>query len=474
MPFYAFHFDVRRILYTTNAIEALNAKLRRAVRAGGYHPTYDAAMKLLFLILNRSEKEWKIGSCEWVMVKAQFAAMFGERLTRQWQHMFNSPPKQEIPDSPRTGHMPKHFYFAAAVFFAMITIAQIPMRGRANEVMHGSQIVFVVNQPSLIEGVLSAFRDHIRINLRDAKIGYKDLFFQGRTVEVRIRQSTKIDKAKVVLADMIKPLPGGATEKVMVAELALQESEGGLLRYRLTDEGLNHRLANAVMQSTEVLSRRLDELLSGDSRRSLPGLLWAMAFGTTEATIERQGECIFVKIPKGLIDPRRLESILRKPARLTFQLVDLTMSASDAINGRPPAGSTVAYTISDPPQPYLVENRIIVSNENLVDAQASFDGRTNEPVVSFRLDAKGAALFGQATLKNIGRPIAILLDNRAISVPQIREPIYSGIGQISGNFTNETATELAILLRAGPLPFDLDVLNVIPTRAFCTVSLPDN
>lgn len=82
IPFYAFPADVRRILYTTNAIEALNAKLRRAVRARGHFPTDEAAMKLLFLVLNRSEKEWKMPPREWVMAKAQFAVLFGERFTR--------------------------------------------------------------------------------------------------------------------------------------------------------------------------------------------------------------------------------------------------------------------------------------------------------------------------------------------------------------------------------------------------------
>jgi putative transposase len=82
IPFYAFHADVRRLLYTTNAIEALNAKLRRAVRARGHFPTDEAAMKLLFLVLNRSEKEWKMPPREWCMAKAQFAVLFGERFTR--------------------------------------------------------------------------------------------------------------------------------------------------------------------------------------------------------------------------------------------------------------------------------------------------------------------------------------------------------------------------------------------------------
>jgi putative transposase len=82
VPFYAFPAEVRRILYTTNAIEALNAKLRRAVRARGHFPTDEAAMKLLFLVLNRSEREWIMPAREWCMAKAQFAILFGERFTR--------------------------------------------------------------------------------------------------------------------------------------------------------------------------------------------------------------------------------------------------------------------------------------------------------------------------------------------------------------------------------------------------------
>ena len=82
VPFYAFHLDVRRLVYTTNAIEALNSKLRRAVRARGQFPTDDAAMKLLFLVLNRSEKEWTMPAREWSLAKAQFAILFGERFTR--------------------------------------------------------------------------------------------------------------------------------------------------------------------------------------------------------------------------------------------------------------------------------------------------------------------------------------------------------------------------------------------------------
>ncbi len=117
------------------------------------------------------------------------------------------------------------------------------------------------------------------------------------------------------------------------------------------------------------------------------------------------------------------------------------------------------YSTDDPPVPYLIENRVIVSGENLVDAQATFDQRTSEPVVSFRFDSKGAQRFGQATQQNVGKLFAIILDNQVISAPQIREPILGGTGQISGNFTAQSANDLAVLLRAGALPADLTIVE---------------
>jgi SecD/SecF fusion protein len=131
----------------------------------------------------------------------------------------------------------------------------------------------------------------------------------------------------------------------------------------------------------------------------------------------------------------------------------------DAIDGRPPAGSDVLNSKDDPPVPYLVQNQVIVSGDSLVDAQATFDQQSNEPVISFRFDSKGAQRFAQATQQNVGRPFAIILDKEVISAPVINEPILGGSGQISGSFTIESANELALLLRAGALPASLTVIE---------------
>jgi len=305
----------------------------------------------------------------------------------------------------------------------------------------GSHILMAVDQKDLIGDRLQATRDDIRTMLRDAKIGYTGLSGTDRTVQVRISEANEVEKAKEALKNLVAPIASGLFTGGSVVELSLEEPEPGLLRYILTDAGVDYRMRNAVTQSIEVIERRVNEL------------------GTTEPIIQRQGaDRILVQVP-GLQDPQRLKEILGQTAKLTFQMVDVTMTPQEAINGRPPAGSAVMYSTDDPPVPYLIENRVIVSGENLVDAQATFDQRTSEPVVSFRFDAKGATRFAQATQQNVGRPFAIILDNEVISAPRINEPILGGSGQISGNFTPESANDLAVLLRAGALPADLTIVE---------------
>ncbi len=305
----------------------------------------------------------------------------------------------------------------------------------------GSHILLQIDRNGMIADHLETARDDIRIALRDARIGYTGLSGSGRTVQVRIRDADQLDAAKTALASLTEPISSGLFGAGVVSELSMQEPEPGLLRFTLTDEGIDYRMATALSQSVEVVNRRVNEL------------------GTTEPIIQRQGtDRILVQVP-GLDDPQRLKDILGQTARLTFQMVDQSMPAQEAVQGRPPAGSTVMYSNDDPPIPYVIENRVIVSGENLIDAQTSFDQRTNEPVVSFRFDNQGATRFGQTTQQNVGRLFAIILDNEVISAPQIREPILGGSGQISGNFTVQSANDLAVLLRAGALPVDLNIIE---------------
>ncbi|MGA8591592.1 MAG: protein translocase subunit SecD, partial [Pseudolabrys sp.] len=178
-----------------------------------------------------------------------------------------------------------------------------------------------------------------------------------------------------------------------------------------------------------------------------------------EPLIQRQGvDRILVQVP-GLQDPTRLKELLGKTAKLDFRMVDVSIPAEQALQGRVPPDSEILYSATAPKTPNLVEKRVLVSGGDLTDAQPGFDQRTNEPIVSFRFNTSGARKFAQVTQENVGRPFAIILDNQVISAPVIREPILGGSGQISGSFTVESANDLAILLRAGALPAPLTIIE---------------
>ncbi|RUY83343.1 protein translocase subunit SecDF, partial [Mesorhizobium sp. M7A.F.Ca.CA.003.01.2.1] len=324
---------------------------------------------------------------------------------------------------------------AAPNLFSASTLAQLPnwvpkrQMTLGLDLQGGSHILLEMNQNDLIKDRLETTRDEIRTLLRDAKIGYTGLAGTGRTLQVRITDPAQIDAAKTALKTLTDPVAAGLFTGGSLQEMTLDDSEPGLLKFNVTDAGIKYRTSTALTQSIEVVERRVNEL------------------GTTEPIVQRQGDDrILVQVP-GLQDPQRLKEILGQTAKLTFQMVDQSMPVQDALNGRPPAGSSVLYSQDDPPVPYLIENRVIVSGENLVDAQATYNSQNNEPVVSFRFDSKGAARFGQATAQNVGKLFAIILDNQVISAPQIREPILGGTGQISGNFTAQSANDLAVLLR---------------------------
>jgi SecD/SecF fusion protein len=329
-----------------------------------------------------------------------------------------------------------------------------------------SQILFEVARQDLITERLNTTLDAISTRLRAGKIGYADLAGIDRTVQVRIRDAADIAKAKATLAELLLPtappadeptsmtewattaladwlLPASpdANQAASISELSMEEPEPGLLKFNLTDAGIDFRVDRAVAGSITVIGRRIDEL------------------ELDEPVIERQGIDRFLVKVSGVDDPQGLIGLLALPAKLTFRLVDQSMSAQEALDGRPPPGSTILYTIDDPPVPYIIEDNVIVSGEDLVDAQATQDQYTGQPVVMFRLDGEGARRFGQATQENVGRLFAFLLDDLIISAPLIREPILGGYGQISGNFTEQGAKDLAILLRTGALPAALKLIE---------------
>jgi preprotein translocase subunit SecD len=246
-----------------------------------------------------------------------------------------------------------------------------------------------------------------------------------------------MDNALAKLRELSTPLSGilGASGQRSVDVTA----NGNLITLTPSDAALTERIRQAVDQSIQIIERRVNEL------------------GLVEPTIQREGiDRILVQVP-GLQDPSRLKEILGKTAKLDFRMVDQSMTAEQAAESHAPQDSEVLDGEGN--QKYLIEKRVLVSGADLTDAQPGFDQRTTEPIVSFRFNSSGARKFAEATQANVGKPFAIVLDNKVISAPVIREPILGGSGQISGNFTVQSANDLAILLRAGALPAPLTIIE---------------
>jgi SecD/SecF fusion protein len=305
----------------------------------------------------------------------------------------------------------------------------------------GSHIMLKLERGDIIKERVDTTLDDVRGNLRKANIGYTGLVANGQKITFKLRDATQIDATKTALKDVTQLVSTGGFAGTSIQEATMSQTADGAFEIDLSDAGIEYRVQSAVAQSIEVVRRRVDEL------------------GTTEPLIQRQGsDRIIVQVP-GLQDPQRLKAILNKTAKLTFHLVDNTMSAQDALNSRPPANSEIVYSNDDPPVPYLIQKRPILTGENLVDSQPSFNSQNNEPVVSFKFDSTGAQKFGRVTQEHVGEPFAVVLDNAVITAPVINEPILGGQGQISGHFTAQSANDLAVLLRAGALPATLTVIE---------------
>jgi preprotein translocase subunit SecD len=305
----------------------------------------------------------------------------------------------------------------------------------------GSHILLEVDGQALRRERTAAVRDDVRRVLRDERIGYTGLAVNDRGVQFRVREPENVARAVEKTRALATPIGAAFTGVATGTDLEVQSGEGGLVTVTLTEAGLDARVRSAVDQSIEIVRTRIDQL------------------GTTEPNIARQGaNRILVQVP-GLGDPSRLKALLGQTAKLTFRMVDSSMSPQQALQSRPPAESSILYSNDEPPVPYLVENQVLVAGEDLTNAQPGFDQQTREPIVSFTFNARGAQRFAAATQANVGRPFAIVLDEKVVSAPRINEPILGGTGQISGSFTVEQANDLAILLRAGALPVPLKVIE---------------
>ena len=295
----------------------------------------------------------------------------------------------------------------------------------------GSHLLLQVDTAAVVRERMEALQEAVRDTLRQARIRYQDLSVDGPSVVVTIGDEGQVEEARRLLRD----LDPDARES---------SPEAGRIRLTLTEAAIRQREQAAVEQSLEIIRRRIDET------------------GVREPSIQRQGtDRLLVQLP-GVDDPQRMKALIGKTAKMSFHLVDDTTNLSDALAGRAPPGTQVLPLADQRAQAggggrLVVKKRVLVSGENLIDAQPTF--QQGEPVVSFRFDAIGGKRFGDATSQNVGKLLAIVLDGQVISAPRIREPILGGSGIISGTFSVPEAQDLALLLRAGALPAPLTVIE---------------
>jgi preprotein translocase subunit SecD len=297
----------------------------------------------------------------------------------------------------------------------------------------GSYLLLEVDTKALRKEKATNLLEDVRKSLRDEQILFSDLVLAPTGVTVRITDPSLVTKAFNKLSRLNQLTKSGKQE------LRLSRGDDQRISLVFSEAALAEEGSSAVDQSIEIIRRRVDEL------------------GTREPAITRQGTNRIVLQAPGESDPEKLKSVIGQTAKLTFQMVDTSVSLQEAQAGRLPPGSEILPSTDKYAPAYVVRRRVDVSGDMLTNAQQVNDPQTGEVEVSFRFNGQGAKRFSDVTSKNIGKPFAIVLDGKVISAPNIRSAITGGSGVIQGNYTVESANELAILLRAGALPAPLKV-----------------
>ncbi|MEO7224131.1 MAG: protein translocase subunit SecD, partial [Devosia sp.] len=303
----------------------------------------------------------------------------------------------------------------------------------------GSYLLLQVNRESIVTERLKELRRDARQLLAGENGIGNIITTDADGITVELTDPTQKEAARTALQTLQNNV-GGTAGLGGTPELEFGESPDGKLTVKLSASGVTERMSSLIAQSMEVIRKRVDEV------------------GTTEPIIQRQGQDrVLVQVP-GFDDSSRLKELISKTARLTFHLVHPTMSAAQAESAGLPAGYMLVPS-AEGGFNELVNENVELGGESLTNAQPAFDQQTGRSVVSFSFDTRGAIIFGEITSKNVGKRFAIVLDNEVITAPTIQQPITGGSGQISGNFTAQTANDLAVLLRAGALPATLDVVE---------------
>ena len=296
----------------------------------------------------------------------------------------------------------------------------------------GSHLLLEVDTAAIKVERLNNLVEDVRTTLREKRIGFSDLALKGQEVDLTITDPNQLNAARQELSKLGNALPAGGRDVVVAVR------GGRQISLSLSEQAMAEESVQAVKQAIEIIRRRVDQL------------------GTREPTIVQQGKDRIVVEAPGESDPERLKNVIGQTAKLTFQMVDDTVTPEDMAAGRVPPGSVIVPSEERQESQLALKRRILVAGEMLVSASPGYD-EFNRPSINFRFNGQGARRFADATAQNVGKRFAIVLDNKIISAPNIQEPITGGSGRITGNFTLQEANDLALLLRSGALPAPLKV-----------------
>ncbi len=294
----------------------------------------------------------------------------------------------------------------------------------------GAQLLLEVDTDVMLKEKSAQLYDEVRAALIDRNKGvirFSELRNTGDGVSLAVRESGDVSKAKGRLRSVL----GNGVDV---------ESSGKTLTITYTSKARQEMVDDAMTRSIEIVRRRID------------------ALGTKEPSIQSQGgKYILVQLP-GVDNPEHIKELIGKTAKMSFHLVNENITSEQIASNRAPSGTMFLDYMDNPGQKIAVYSRIEVSGDSLKNSEASFD-QNNMPVVTTEFDASGARRFAKLTTEHVNERFAIVLDDKVLSAPNIREPIPGGRGQISGNFTLQSAKDLAVLLRSGALPAPLEVIE---------------
>lgn len=304
----------------------------------------------------------------------------------------------------------------------------------------GMHLVLGVDVDKAVDSRLDSIVDQTESLLREKDVVFKRIDrLAGESLAVTVYDEAAGNQVDALMKESFPSL-----------EPMTLTSEGGYIQknYRLSGRDVENVKDYAVRQALETLRNRVDQ------------------FGVSEPTLQRQGENrILIQLP-GVKDPQRAIDLLGKTARLEFKMVEDDVDPQQAVRGVLPPGTQLLYerridrqTGAASEIPVVVQEKTVLTGDLLADAQVRIDTRFNEPYVAIDFNAVGAKRFDQITAANVGKRMAIVLDDTVYSAPVIRERISGGSAQISGSFSEQEATDLAIVLRAGSLPAPVNILE---------------